>query len=45
MKHHLRFGRTMARATAVPIVALATVLGTSGSAWAEPPPVGKKEII
>ena len=45
MRHHVRIGRTMARAAAVPLVALATVLGTAGSAQAEPPALGKKEIV
>ena len=45
MTHHLHFGRIMARAAAVPLVALATVLGTAGSAQAEPPPLGEKEIV
>ena len=45
MRHHVRIGRTMARAAAVPLVALATVLGMAGSAQAEPPALGKKEIV
>ena len=45
MKHHQRIGRTIAHAAAALLIALAPVFGPAGSAWADPPPLGKKKIV
>ena len=45
MKHLKGFGRNVAYGAATALFALATVVGSAGQSWAEPPPLGKKKII
>ena len=45
MKHHQRIGPTIAYAAAALLVARAPVFGPAGSVRADPPPLGKKDIV
>ena len=45
MEHRKGFGRGVAYAAATLFFALAIVVGSAASSWADPPPLGKKKLI